>query len=741
MTVALTRTARQSAQKVKKEPAIVVVFEGIAETFGSAGLFRFIKIGDPGLLIGDAWKIGGRVLVEGQIDAISFSGTSTRLDYKLSPDLAVGEAVSSMAVKLIDDKALTLLSILSANEFLGRKCRVLLSPDSTDTVYPDDYITIFRGIVDDISTMPGAVVLTLSHPDAKKRQTIFTSAEGELPSGINNSVSTIGLGDNAANLLPPITGPNGLADTNYKTYVKIDNEIIRYTGVSGNNITGCTRGTLGTTAATHASEAAWKSFYQIEGNCIDIALKIMLSGWGDYYKTGVEVSHFNYISTDTLIPNSIFFSGVNVFEEYGLTSGDYVTTSSATETANNVTLKQILSVVVTGNGSYITVDDVTFTDEFDSAATISFRSKYDTLGDGLRMSPDEVDVEQHEKLRSLFLSSFSYDLYIKETIESAKDFISKEIYKPIACYSVPRKAKASVAYTIGPLPLDEIKTLNDTNVLNAGSISKRRSIGRNFYNTIIYKYDEDAATDTLLKGFITTDSSSRSQIQVGTKAFVVESKGLRSENVAQSSATRRLNRYAFAADYISQIKTTFAAGFNIEVADLVLLDGEALKISDSTLGTNTTPVRFYEVVSKSIDLKTGEVSLELTNTNYATAARYALISPASRVKSGISGTSFVIESSFASVYGTDEYLKWSRYENPYIRVRTSDYSTAATAQVDRFSGNTVILKQSLGFTASAGMLMEFSDYAQASDEIKLLYTHITNGSADFADDGPPYVMI
>jgi len=735
----LTAAALRSVEKIKKEPSIVVIFDGIAEVFGSASIFRYIKIGDDGLLVGNNWVIGGRVAVPDQVTAISFDGTSTKISYSLNPDLAVGEAVSSMTVRLVDDRALTILGVLAADEFLGRKCRILLSPDSTDTAYPDDYITIFRGVVDDIAISPGAVTLTVSHPDTKKRQAIFASSEGDVNEALDASETTITL-VSTADLIAKITGPSGAVDTAFKTYIKVDDEIIEYTGVAGADLTGCVRGSLNTVAATHSTGAAWSSFYRLNDSCIDLALKLMLSGWNGNFKTGVVAASIGFVNVDTPIASSIFFRNVNISEQYGLTVGDYITTVGSAIGGNNLTLKVITAVVVTAFGSYVTIAE-TLTDEIITTATVSFRSRYDTLGDGLKMSPDEVDVEQHTRLRSLFLSTFTYDLYVKATIESAKEFISSELYKPIACYSVPRKARSSVAYTVGPLPLDDIKIIDDTNTLDANKIVKKRSLGRNFYNTIIYKYNEDSATDIFLRGLVTTNATSRTQIPIGTKAFIIESRGLRDSNVAVSASNRRLNRYAFAADYISQVTVTFEAGFNIEVADLVVLDGEALKISDGVLGTNTTPVRFYEVISKSLDLITGRVTFSLTNTNYADAGRYALISPASKVKSGISASAFVIESSHASVFGGDEYKKWDRYGQSFVRVRSADYTTAATAQIASFSGNTINLSQSLGFTPSAGMIMEFSGYSQASDQIKLLYTHITNATANFPDGGKPYVMI
>lgn len=745
MTLEITNATRLSLQKIQKQPSIVLSFDGIDTKFGSATILTPIRIGDDGLLIGD-FVIGASVELAGSIDSISFDSsgagsTSTRINYQISPDLGVGESVTSMRVALVDTQANDILSLLAADEFLGRKVRVLLTPDWTDTAFPEDYVTIFRGIVDQIDLPPGMVVFSISHPDQKKRQTIFNSAEGTVNEALDASETTITLTD-ASELLEQVAGPDGVTiDDDLLTYIRVDDEIIQYTGISGNDLTGCTRGALGTTAAAHDIGADFKSFYRLNGNPVDLALKIMLSGWGGAYASSVAVSHFNYISSAETVANTIYFEGVDVTEVYGLTVGDYVTTTGSAEGANNVTSKTISAITVVGVNSYITIDGVTFVDEFDSDATISFRSKYDTLADGLKMSPDEVDVEQHEYFKDLFLSGLTYDLYVKDTIDSAKEFLSKEIYKPMAAYSVPRNARSSMAFTVGPLPTQFIKTLDQSNVLNADKIYKRRGLGRNFHNTIIYKYEESALEDEFTRGYVDTNATSRTQIPVGTRSFIVETKGLRSPQAIVSAANRLLNRYAFGANYIENIKVTFATGFNLEVSDLVIIDGTSLKLNDASTGSDTSESRFYEIVSKDFDIKTGVVTLSVIDTNFNGAGRYALISPASVVKSGLSASAFVIESSYASEFGDDEYRKWEDYGEIYIRVRNDDYSVAATAQIDNFSGNVVNLQNSLGFTPSAGMLMELSDYSQATEQIKLLYGHIAPSGLDFADGATAYIMI
>lgn len=65
--------------------------------------------------------------------------------------------------------------------------------------------------------------------------------QNNLSGAINSAVTTVGL--NSTTSFPTV----GL--------VLIDNEVIKYTGISGNNLTGCTRAFDGTTAAAHSSAA------------------------------------------------------------------------------------------------------------------------------------------------------------------------------------------------------------------------------------------------------------------------------------------------------------------------------------------------------------------------------------------------------------------------------------------------------------------------------------------------------
>lgn len=724
--------------RVQKTPAIAVIFDGIDEVFTSSSVYYYHRF-DDNELFDDGFNFDSYAEYTDQIKAISFkagsSSTTTKIDLKIDPDLGIGDAISSMKIALVNDSRNTILNYFQNNEFLGKKVRVKMVPDANSTLFPQDYITIFRGIVDEVQYEAGAFQFSLSHPDQKKRQTIFVEHSTELNGAIDNSQTTITV-LNAAGFYVPITGPDSTEDTSFVQYIRIEDEVISFTGVSGNDLTGCVRGALDTSAVSHDDETEVTSFYVLSGNCMELALKLMLSGWEGPFVEDVEI-------TNITSANELVFFDRNLIDEYGLTAGDYITTTGASNGANNVALK-VISVVdydIDLHRTTLTITGVSFVDEDATSGVVAFRSRYDTLPSGMRMSPDEVDVDEHERLRDVYLSSAEYTFYLKETIENGKEFISQEIYQPIACFNVPRNTRASVGYTIPPLPDQELTTIDVTMVKEVQKIKHIRQLGRNFYNSVLYKYDEDVRETEFNSGYFLTDGESFSRIPIGVKTFTIESKGLRLANLVTSAADRRLFRYKFAASQVQNLKTTFGDGFAIDIGDIVLIDSTGLMIPDINAGTPDFGTRLFQVIMKSLDLKSGDVTFTLIDTNFSNNNRYGYISPASYISAVTDDKTFTIQTSFGATEA--EYLKWSRFSGAVIQVRNSAYTITATGVLDTIGTDNVIrLENDLAVTPSAGMLLEFADYDdQTSDTIKLLYTHITNGSADFGDGGAPYYMI
>jgi hypothetical protein len=544
--------------------------------------------------------------------------------------------------------------------------------------------------------------------------------------------------------LAPTAGPSGGLDDDILLYLRIDDEIMRYEIKSVSQFSSLTRGALGTVAATHDLGATVESFIRLNGNPIELALKLMASGKNGPYDSARSLSHFGRISPTELVTDVIFFKDISIEAENNVIVGDYITTTGAANGANNVSLKVITGINETNDGSYITVSGAGFVDETDSVATISFRSQYDTLGDGLKMANDEIDIAEHLKINNRFTSTFQMDLYVKDTMDDVKAFISEQLYNPIGCYNLPRKSRSSLGIHNPPLPDASIKIFNDSNVKNASTIKIERSLTKNFFNAVLYKYDEQALDDKFLGGLTTIDGASVTRFgdNVGTKPLIIESKGLRSSidanAVANTATQRRLAKYKFGAESIREMKLSFSDGFNLEIGDVLMLEMENLKISDIQSGTRSGEPRLWEVENKSINLKTGDISVSLTDTNFDKSARYGLISASSFIKSGSSNTTFVIEESFNSIYGINEFKKWQGLGAVAVRVRSVDFSTIGTSTISSIAGNTIVLNDDLGFTPSAGMLLEFDVYTNQPASIKLLYAFMSDGSNDFADGGKPY---
>ena len=757
MTLGLTTMARFASQSLNFRPLIVVTFEDVPTAYGSGEISEPIRIGDTGLEIdnynGDAWYIGGnRPLVnQGTLIMLGPQGgrTTTVLSQQLDPDKGIGSSVTNFIVSLLD-KAQAATRLISPGvvvpEILGRKCKVEVG--FVDLAYPKDFVTVFRGIVEGTDPNPASVDFSMSAREQQKRQTVFNRVQGILDGALSNvgAITTITLED--ASAFPvPVLGPDGTYDSSISFYVQIGDEYFRYTGVSGNQLTGVTRNpspfNFGQT--THDDGDPVNLMVRLEGNGLDLARKVMLSGKNGYYKTGVAATNFRQITPTEFVDNAIYFQGVNVNEAYGVYPGDFITTASATNGANNVTLKEILEVVQVEDGSYIVVDDVTFVTEVGTPVAISLRSKWDTLGIGCAMSSDDVDLAEFDRIYRLFLSSFPMDFRLKDGVEG-KTFIEDQLLRPMAAFSIPRKGRVSIGYHIGPLPGSEIPKLDISNVLNANQLRPKRSISKNYYNTIKYEIDQNVNEQSKYEAvFEFGDQTSKDRFKTGVRQISFKSDGMRTELQGETngdrSATRFLNRYKSAAEYIEGVQVNFSVGFPLEIGDLVIVDYTSLKMSDIRTGTREGDSRLMQIINKKTDYTTGISTLSLIDTNFDLTTRYCLISPASLIRSATSAQVFSIKESFESVYGANEYLKWVRFGQIYVTVRSPDGVTRnAIRRISSIAGNTVTLDSALPFTPQPDDLMHFAPYDYATDQQKLIYAFMRD-TAPFGDGTELYQML
>lgn len=743
MSLELTLPALKASRARQLNPQLILEIEGVSTRYGAVKILKYIRIGDPGLYIDSSWLIGGLNALEDQQSLITFQGTSTSIDQQINIDQGQGTSVSSLTVGLVDKNELISELITPGqvvDEILGKKAKVYLGFQNTG--FPEDYLIIFRGIISDVVSKAGSVNLTIDHPDTKKRQQIYKVATCKLLSDITNSDTTIPV-DTTFGYLLPTAGPDGTLDPAFTAFVQIGDEIIQYTGTTANSFTGCTRGALGTTLAAHTADDDVKAYYRIQDDAMTMALKLMLSGAHGAFATGVAAQSVNWTSPTDHFPNAVFFRNVDVETEYGLVPGDYVSTTGSAYPENNLTGEVIQEIQSNNDGSFIIFSsDLAMTDETDATLLVSFRSKYDTLPEGLGMSPDEVDVAEHERLRKQFLSGMEYDFFIKDTID-AKAFIEKEIYMPAAAYSLPRKSKSSVGYSISPIPGSNTKILDRDSITNPAKLAVRRAIGKNFFNGIIYKMDQRVLSDDFRAGIVITSATSLNAIPVGVRALTIESRGLRTASggasLAQSQGARKLKRYEMGAEMLESVELLLKDGFTVEIGDVILLDSDGLKLTNTKTGTRERFQRLFEVINKKMDTHTGKVVVSLLDTKFNTSKHYGLISPSSKIGAVYSAQEFKIEQSFNSDFGKDEFRKWNKYKQPFVKIRAADFSVVQIAQVESFNGNRVRLVAPLATLPAAGQFMELAPYDLQADEIKLVYVFLSDGP--FPDGRDQYAMV
>ena len=530
----------------------------------------------------------------------------------------------------------------------------------------------------------------------------------------------------------------------FRTFAKIDSEFIEYTGLTPTTFTGVTRGALFVTdpraeALEHDDASEVSSFYLLEGNCIDLALQIMMSGAG-YGITNVPVENFQQ-TEDITDSNAIYFQGVDLEKDWGLNVGDFITVSGATAGANNFTGRTITLINKESDGSYCIVSGAALVVETNSAAVASFKSQWDVLPDGLSMTPDEVDTDQHIFLKETFLASPEYRFYLDDTLDG-KEFIEKQLMVPVASYTLPRATRASMQLHIQPLPFSGIQTLSKENIVSPESIVLSRSFAKNLYNLIIVKYDRDIYNPKkFTSSYIIENEDSKNRIGKR-QSLIIEAEGLHADlngaTVAAATASKLLDRYKFGAEYFENVQIMFKDGVTLEPGDAVSMDFTDLQITNTLDGTRKKPIKFFEVINKDLGLN-GNVTVSLTDTGFDGSSRIALFSPASYLLGG-SGDSINIKPSFSKPFGDNEYLKWQPYIGADVQIRSLDYTTRlAVRKLIGISGNTLTLDSALPFTALDGDVLEFADYdVQTSDKVKLVYAFRSDDENPFGDGGEPY---
>lgn len=645
---------------------------------------RLAHWGDPGLYWGLTDLVWGGVVTDPDSRSYILKDSNMTIDQRIEPEQGRG-STSTMSFSFLDKNGEVTRFFTPGqvvDEPLGRPL-VKVKVGYADSTFPEDYFTVFRGFVSSIKSVATKTIIQLSDPNVKRRQQIFFQAKTTLSSGIDDTTTTIPA-TSTEDFYQEVLGPDGSYDTGITPYIKIGDEFMSY-GPSdvGESSFTVTRGARDTTAEAHNVDDEISAFLEIgPENPIDIALKIMLSGWEGPWKEDQEILSIQQTNTDLgIVANAIVLPlGVDGVDDLGITAGDYWTFSGSTEGNDG---EKIVEGVQDLDGRLNAL--VTFTEDFanpeedNTSLVASIRSKYDVypVNASSRLTPEEVDISAFEEIRDTWFFDTEMQFLITQEAKG-KDFIEKEIMLPLGAYSVTRRGKISMTITQPPVVDSNVQTLSIDNIIDPKTISVERATNnRRYFNEIQYQYDITDSGNFQSKRII-LDSESLSNISISS-VLPIDARGLKSslqaENIIDSRGSFLINRYSNVALYL-ECKVNWKVGSVIETGNAVILRDEGeLKIANYATGERNLGTVIFEVISCKKDPKTGVVSLGLlSGTGFYAEDRYGTIAPSSLIVPSDCTTSQIkIQDSFGARFPGNEKKKWEPIIGELISVHSSDY--------------------------------------------------------------------
>ena len=726
MAYSVSPTFRALADNINKEPMLILEIEGSQYLYGSAPILETARWDDPRINwdneIGVTWD--GEIEKEISRPYIIMKGKTTKqLTQQLLVDKGGSGSVATMNIELVDYRGEVAqdLSFDQIGEPLGKPAKVWMGFKGGR--YPQDFIRIINGYIDDLRYNAGSITVSVALSTNLLRQSAYEQLQTQLTANINSvqtSIPVVATGE-LLNSLDAIT-----------SHIRIDDEIMEVTGFTSNSIS-VIRSRLGTIAASHDLDADVVSHYRLEGHPIDLALKLLLSSEGNEFKeTPYTISAINRISSTEVIIGAIICDTSDIEELTGLVEGDFIQIPAPSANAGIYTV-QGFGQLDTGKSYILTGQPLV--EETGLNYILSVKSKYNVLPDGAGLEIDYVDTAAFEATKAIYSASFvDYDFLLKDTMEDVREFIIKEICRPMSLYLIPRKAKTSCKFTAPPFSIEELPVLNTQNLYDMTKIEMRRSTHKYLLNNVVFRYNQGILEDQFFDKYVRSNADSFTRIRVGRKRQEIESTGLRRDpEVVQNSdriSTQLLNRYKFGARYVRNLKVLLNVGLTIEIGDIVFFGGEDTQLVNIQTGARDLPVVQYEVINKKLDANKGECILELLETGFGVDGIFAVFSPSSPLLAGSTSNRLLLGTLWDSDQFETEREKWERWIGLKVRVRSDDYTYDELATISALDPNTpngLILNPPLPSAPAAGYYVELAKYTDYTTEdieeiAKLNYT-------------------
>lgn len=214
----------------------------------------------------------------------------------------VSSSVGNASFTLLDKNSEVTRAIVDET-YINKKVSIYIYFDKTGNTFPTDAMRIFSGKIDSFTSDNTSLTFSCRENIFDSSKSLFDS-KTNLSAAITNSETTI-----------PVKTTEGFPTSGK---IKIEDEIISYTGKTDTSFTSATRGALGSTAVEHDDDEdileVWESG---NVNPITLALQILLSINGDGANDATYDVLREGIGLDPLLVNKTSFTDIRDANSFG----------------------------------------------------------------------------------------------------------------------------------------------------------------------------------------------------------------------------------------------------------------------------------------------------------------------------------------------------------------------------------------------------------------------------------------
>lgn len=355
-------------------------------------------------------------------------------------------------------------------------------------------------------------------------------------------------------------------------------------------------------------------------------------------------------------------------------------------------------------------------------------SAYDDYYDGLGIPDTQVDVTSFEDIRDNFFAAETFRLFlgIDDTLNTLT-FFEKHLLIPNNVRFTESNGKIGLAILDQSTPGADLPILDETNTRPS---AKWKTTADKIVNKINVKWGWNPGKK--VNENITLFENLESQNTYGVKTTTdIEMRGVQDDLNGLSILTDRMERYLarFSTPQVEVDTKNFLKLYNNSPGEKVNLVCDEIPNPGGKLGIDQE----LEILTRSINLVTGEVSFKLVFTSYFNIRR-GLIAPAPNIASVIDQKTFTVPD--AKCYAVGYVLRlWNNtlndyYADPLNTIESIDFVT-----------NTITMENNWVTTLTTSVRVKFCDYDDASMKQKARYAFISPNSGFFPDGEKAYQII